>query len=466
MRTNKKIPSEPRFGYVTRIAYGFLLECGYDSFPISPKDVLNELSDYVLCMSWSEAKTILKIEDPLHLKELNADGRVLRVENQGRYIIVYDDTINDDHHNSWTIIHEIGHILLGHLTDFEIQELNRGGLTKQEYETLEKEAHYFAAELLMPTVVMRNYSFSIEQIALLFNVSRKAAKKKHKRVYEASYYPEKYTSLDDDVIRNFSKFLITNMDGTIYSGIYDDHGLPRGTEYTIACRKCKSCYSYIIDEHAVFCPFCGNQIGFDNKSQDLRTRNIKRRKLIIKPGVNHIRFFCVDNVLRTNASVQKAIICPVCLNHQISENAEHCQICGNALMNRCLEDGVLSDYSGNFCPTCGREATSKDWYTCFETEYKRYLNYSRFVPSELSEYPYWEYIKRHPRLLDAESLNLQSSLIYTSSFVDDNDDMYIFANSVRCVEVISENIELLQELLEETDGILDRKIEVRLDYDL
>ncbi len=65
LRENR-VPSEPRFTFVTEKAYDFLLEYGYDHFPISPFQVLDDLSDFVTCLPWSDAKKILKSPDPFH----------------------------------------------------------------------------------------------------------------------------------------------------------------------------------------------------------------------------------------------------------------------------------------------------------------------------------------------------------------------------------------------------------------
>lgn len=87
-----------------------------------------------------------------------------------------------------TEMHEIGDIVLGHLVDFGETCLDRGGLTKKVYGTLEVEAHYFAAEFLMPTAILKYFSeITVDEISLLFGVSEKTAKKKYKRVFEATY---------------------------------------------------------------------------------------------------------------------------------------------------------------------------------------------------------------------------------------------------------------------------------------
>lgn len=70
-------------------------------------------------------------------------------------------------------MHEIGHIVLGHLTDFGETALDRGGLTQKKYGVLEVEAHYFAAEFLMPTALLKYFSdISIEDSTIVWCVGR------------------------------------------------------------------------------------------------------------------------------------------------------------------------------------------------------------------------------------------------------------------------------------------------------
>ena len=153
---------------MTQTAYKFLLECGYTRFPISPYDILDELKDYVVCLPWSTAKKVMKSEDPFHLRQLKAEGRTIRMRGTGMYYIVYDDvTVNSPDRISWTIMHEIGHIILGHLVEFSETALNRGGMTSKQYGVLEVEAHYFAAEFLMPTAILKYYT-GIQSVQLCF----------------------------------------------------------------------------------------------------------------------------------------------------------------------------------------------------------------------------------------------------------------------------------------------------------
>lgn len=83
------------------------------------------------------------------------------------YIVLYNKNLCANRRN-WTIAHEIGHIYLGHEQDTEVEEI---------------EAHFFAAQLLMPEFILYKVYMNIgklteKEILDLFFVSSDAAKKR------------------------------------------------------------------------------------------------------------------------------------------------------------------------------------------------------------------------------------------------------------------------------------------------
>ena len=84
-------------------------------------------------------------------------------------IVLYDDNEQNECRKHWGIAHEIGHIYLDHKQDLEIEE---------------KEAHFFAAQLIMPECVIHEIaslmSGSIAAYDLFshFNASYKSAQKR------------------------------------------------------------------------------------------------------------------------------------------------------------------------------------------------------------------------------------------------------------------------------------------------
>ncbi|MCD7762781.1 MAG: ImmA/IrrE family metallo-endopeptidase [Lachnospiraceae bacterium] len=456
MPREKKIPDKPRFDFVTQTAYKFLLECGYTRFPISPYDVLDELKDYVVCLPWSKAKKVMKSEDPFHLRQQKAEGRTIRMRSTGLYYIIYDDVkVSSPDRISWTIMHEIGHVILGHLIEFSETALNRGGMTSEQYGVLEVEAHYFAAEFLMPTAILKYFTgITVDEIALLFGVSDEAAEKKYKRVFETDYLPSgKHDKL---VLRNFYKFLITETDEAIYRSIYRAWGMPWKSKYVPVCRKCPECYSYIDDSKAHNCPYCGGVIERSVMYNNMFERMKSRSEFTKIPGTKHHRYPYSEELTINGSKRTKVTVCPTCLNHDFSSGATHCRICGNPLINEadCIDDC--------FSKEDGRETSSNTWYPIFEKRYQRLISYRGvYYREDWVDYDYWEFTKFMMRGVRSEvSMDLQSAILYSYAFMDDNDDVFIITDTVMAAQIIKAEINTVLSYLKETDNIERSQVEV------
>ena len=462
MPREKKIPDKPRFDYVTQTAYKFLLECGYTRFPISPYDVLDELKDDVVCLPWSNARKVLKSEDPFHLRQLQAEGRTIRMRETGIYYIVYDDvTVNSPDRISWTIMHEIGHIILGHLVEFSETALSRGGMTSKQYGVLEVEAHYFAAEFLMPTAILKYYTgITVDEIALLFGVSDKAAEKKYKRVFESDYLPT--GEYDRLVIRNFYKFLITDADDAIYRSIYRTWGIPWKTKYVPVCRKCPDCYSYIDDPKAQHCSYCGSIMERSEMYSNMFERMRAQTEFVKIPGTRHYGYPYCNKLTVHGFQYTKVTVCPVCLNHEFSSNATHCRICGTPLIN---EAERIEDC---FSKENGLETSAKTWYPAYEKRYRRLIAYTGLLRDEdWIDYDCWEFTKFMMRgVHSGVSMELQSAILYSHAFADDNDDVYIVTDTEAAAEVMKTERETILSYLKQTDDIERSRLEVLVAHDL
>ena len=462
MPREKKIPDKPRFDYVTQTAYKFLLECGYTRFPISPYDVLDELKDDVVCLPWSKARKVLKSEDPFHLRQLQAEGRTIRMRETGIYYIVYDDvTVNSPDRISWTIMHEIGHIILGHLVEFSETALSRGGMTSKQYGVLEVEAHYFAAEFLMPTAILKYYTgITVDEIALLFGVSDKAAEKKYKRVFESDYLPT--GEYDRLVIRNFYKFLITDADDAIYRSIYRTWGIPWKTKYVPVCRKCPDCYSYIDDPKAQHCSYCGSIMERSEMYSNMFERMRAQTEFVKIPGTRHYGYPYCNKLTVHGFQYTKVTVCPVCLNHEFSSNATHCRICGTPLIN---EAERIEDC---FSKENGLETSAKTWYPAYEKRYRRLIAYTGLLRDEdWIDYDFWEFTKFMMRgVHSGVSMELQSAILYSHAFADDNDDVYIVTDTEAAAEVMKTERETILSYLKQTDVIERSRLEVLVAHDL
>ncbi len=106
---------------------------------------------------------------PLNRLTMNGklnDGYTVRLNNGVNLILFYEKNIGTPRLN-WTLAHEVGHIYLNHDKDGRNQEVG---------------AHWFAAELLMPTLIFcqisRKITFTPKRISKTFFVSEDTARNK------------------------------------------------------------------------------------------------------------------------------------------------------------------------------------------------------------------------------------------------------------------------------------------------
>ena len=125
---------------IERTAYELLAYIGADEFPINPFEVEYFFTDVVHILAYTELQVRIGIADPLDFDKrsrrmmFNEKARNDRIEGETRkdrsetgYLIVYDDRVVNKKRVRWTIVHELGHIFLGHFIEFEIVSIERGG---------------------------------------------------------------------------------------------------------------------------------------------------------------------------------------------------------------------------------------------------------------------------------------------------------------------------------------------------
>lgn len=153
MQRRTQIPDYPRYAYARQRAYRLLCELEIDRLPVDPWEVAAALPNVHIC-KWTSLRDNCGDNDPLFINKEGADAKTQHLRGQADYLVVYDDRINNYQRIRWTIAHEIGHIVLGHLTSFNATALCRGSLTEAEYKVLEREADTFAVNLLSPMTII------------------------------------------------------------------------------------------------------------------------------------------------------------------------------------------------------------------------------------------------------------------------------------------------------------------------
>lgn len=109
------------------------------------------------------------------LSSLTLDGLLVdgyTIHKNGVYIILFSCHSGYNERLNWTLAHEVGHIYCGHTSDNQIEEV---------------EAHWFAAELLAPEIIIReiaknrskvNRRLDVYDIQDIFFISYEAASKR------------------------------------------------------------------------------------------------------------------------------------------------------------------------------------------------------------------------------------------------------------------------------------------------
>ncbi|MBN6186360.1 ImmA/IrrE family metallo-endopeptidase [Aneurinibacillus sp. BA2021] len=125
-------PRKCRLNYVKAKALMHLNENNIKHPPVNVMDLI---------------KKVGKVKQRTDIEE----GATFYHEKRKKYYIVINPTTMKERKN-WTLCHELGHIVLGHLTDYDVDNL-----TDEEHKILEREADVFVRELLMPKSWIEKY---------------------------------------------------------------------------------------------------------------------------------------------------------------------------------------------------------------------------------------------------------------------------------------------------------------------
>ncbi|MEB3437923.1 ImmA/IrrE family metallo-endopeptidase [Pseudomonas sp. A2] len=152
------------------------LEIAWDGhLPVNPEMIANSLVVYKKDETTGVDKTI-----PIRVRAqnsftLNASGQAsLAITDEGP--VFFCDYNRDEiiYRNRFTLAHELGHVLLGHVNEHNTQQRDT---TFGNYNPIERAANTFAAELVMPEQRVRELfsgATSVQQMSEAFGVSNAA----------------------------------------------------------------------------------------------------------------------------------------------------------------------------------------------------------------------------------------------------------------------------------------------------
>ncbi len=147
------------------LSWEVIRDCKINCFPVNLGAICRHYE--IKTIPYSKF-TLWDMVDPLAKK---GDGFSLKFEEQ--YYIIFNDYVNNLGRIRFTIAHEVGHILLGHvesITFYRNSEIDSN--TNEE----EAQANIFARDLLMPAAVLSAlHVHSPKEIATLCNISMQSA---------------------------------------------------------------------------------------------------------------------------------------------------------------------------------------------------------------------------------------------------------------------------------------------------
>ena len=292
------IPDQPREMWVIKKARTFIRQAGICWLPVNPLEICKQFGWEIFTAYQAAHRAGVSRESVLSGQDSDVYYWC------GRYKIIYNEQAYK-YRITYSIAHEIGHIILGHLVDFEKTRLSRGGLSDSEYWMLEREADIFAAELLMPMPILHALKADKpESIMLICRVS--------------------WTTANLRCIEIRRSCVAGDFD--------DDHWMQK--QFAM---------------HLYRVPVCINS----------RKRFTGIEKHL--PGVMRITRKLLHVETDSNS---RFLACPKCGNTRFSEHASYCRLCGMYLYNNCtreeenqgwLECGKINPGDARYCEYCGAQ---------------------------------------------------------------------------------------------------------------
>lgn len=327
-----------------------LRDAGIDSFPVSLKQILKHYGIRLMC--YEDYCRCNEIDMRACFNLFGKDGAT--IENNGKYLIVYNKNQRPKDRIRFTLAHELGHIFHHHHQELGVGILQRLWVEKSLYDVMEDEANCFARNLLCPAisvqVVLRDHGFvyseyDIEQNRnVWWKVSNAECLPGLPKNLTDSFLVRQSFMVTDAAAKTRCHFLQEDLRNTAMDGAGQILNRMKFTAQW-RCRKCGAIRTAGKD----YCYHCGSKNRF---------------ALIVgespSPPIVFLRY-----------TGQRFSSCPVCGNFDIPYDANYCPICGNAVTNPCMPGRVrnhdighlltlaeggsvhLNPPGSRYCLTCG-----------------------------------------------------------------------------------------------------------------
>jgi|GEM_PF-5140505 Predicted Zn peptidase len=224
---NKQLPKNPRLEYIAATSVDFFSKYNISKLPIQPLLIENP-SWRIRSYGVHAQKNGVTIQD---ICEQFSD-EAFCVRRNGKFFILYNETVWSGGRILFSILHEIGHIMLGHYDDFsEIAHIKNADVIP---DVLEREADLFAVFTAAPPIVLEKLGIeqSVPDIQNLCNVSEEFAQI---LLSTNNFYKKVFDSTQKkNILKSFHSFL-----------------------FSYRCQNCLG--DFIIDQQPMlYCPYCSH----------------------------------------------------------------------------------------------------------------------------------------------------------------------------------------------------------------
>lgn len=323
------ISKTPNYRKAEQAAFQLLKINNVQELPVKVKKLSKRFSNLrIKSYSWFAKKRNMTLEEVCEFANSD-EGCCWYEKSTNKYVILYNDTVENVGRIRWTIAHELGHFMLKHNEISNKSVYARNSLTEEEYEVFEKEANCFARNLLAPApIVYQLRPINPHIISDVFHISYEAANNVYAFLNNGLRRGISY-SKNHVILRTFERFIF---------------------KYKYA-KTCNTCSYHFVEKDTQYCPICGEQSFIKGEADNMIYSKIKLNE---------------DN---------RAVQCPNCTNERIV--GDYCQVCGKYLVNKCtgysFDDissqfpetwheanggcGEKLDGDARFCPKCGSTST-------------------------------------------------------------------------------------------------------------
>lgn len=182
-------------------AWQILIDCKVDKLPVSTA-ALCEHYGWVLA-DYQEGKTAIDLLGLSSLTE-RTDGFCTMTDH---FTYIFYNSVLPVGRQRFTVAHEIGHLVLGHVGRGRVTTINREPSPQDSQE--ETQANQFAARLLAPACVLHELGATTpEAIQQVCGLSRQAAEFRAARMQELERRNRYYTSpLERQVVEQFRSYI-------------------------------------------------------------------------------------------------------------------------------------------------------------------------------------------------------------------------------------------------------------------